>query len=97
MGDIYFVDDSEYKNSETLALHGGNFRSDPVTSVATVPIYRSTSFQFRDTENAANLFAFQEFGNIYSRMMNLTYIVNLFLTEVPSIMDKNLIIQRSDK
>ena len=56
MGDIYFVDDSEYKNPETLALHGGNYRFDPVTSAVTVPIYRSTSFQFRDTENAANLF-----------------------------------------
>ena len=32
MGDIYFVDDSEYKNPETLALHGGNYRFDPVTS-----------------------------------------------------------------
>ena len=72
MGDIYFVDDSEYKNPETLALHGGNYRFDPVTSAVTVPIYRSTSFQFRDTENAANLFALQEFGNIYSRMMNPT-------------------------
>ena len=30
MGDIYFVDDSEYKNPETLALHGGNYRFDPV-------------------------------------------------------------------
>ena len=70
MGDIYFVDDSEYKNPETLALHGGNYRFDPVTSAVTVPIYRSTSFQFRDTENAANLFALQEFGNIYSRIMN---------------------------
>ena len=49
MGDIYFVDDSEYKNPETLALHGGNYRFDPVTSAVTVPIYRSTSFQFRDT------------------------------------------------
>ena len=72
MGDIYFVDDSEYKNPETLALHGGNYRFDPVTSAVTVPIYRSTSFQFRDTENAANLFALQEFGNIYSRIMNPT-------------------------
>ena len=72
MGDIYFVEDSEYKNPETLALHGGNYRFDPVTSAVTVPIYRSTSFQFRDTENAANLFALQEFGNIYSRMMNPT-------------------------
>ena len=64
MGDIYFVDDSEYKNPETLALHGGNYRFDPVTSAVTVPIFRSTSFQFRDTENAANLFALKEFGNI---------------------------------
>ena len=72
MGHIYFVDNSEYKNPETLALHGGNYRFDPVTSAVTVPIYRSTSFQFRDTENAANLFALQEFGNIYSRIMNPT-------------------------
>ena len=72
MGDIYFVDDSEYNNPETLALHGGNYRFDSATSAVTVPIYRSTSFQFRDTENAANLFALQEFGNIYSRIMNPT-------------------------
>jgi len=57
--------------TETLALHGGQ-ESDPVTGARAVPIYQTTSYQFRDTEHAANLFALKEFGNIYTRLMNPT-------------------------
>ncbi len=56
---------------ETLALHGGQ-EADPTTGSRAVPIYQTTSFQFRDTDHAANLFALTEFGNIYSRIMNPT-------------------------
>jgi O-acetylhomoserine (thiol)-lyase len=55
----------------TLALHAG-FRKDPATNAVAVPIYQSTSFQFDDTAHAANLFALQEFGNIYTRIKNPT-------------------------
>jgi O-acetylhomoserine (thiol)-lyase len=56
---------------ETLALHAG-FRSDPATNAVAVPIYQTTSYQFRDTEHASNLFALAELGNIYTRIMNPT-------------------------
>ncbi|MDQ8697363.1 PLP-dependent transferase [Hyphomicrobium sp. LHD-15] len=56
---------------ETIALHGG-WRADPVTGSVAVPIYQTTSYQFRDTEHAENLFALKEFGNIYTRIMNPT-------------------------
>ena len=56
---------------ETLALHGGQ-ESDPTTGSRAVPIYQTTSYQFRDTEHAAALFGLTEFGNIYTRLMNPT-------------------------
>ncbi|MDD5711765.1 MAG: O-acetylhomoserine aminocarboxypropyltransferase/cysteine synthase [Smithellaceae bacterium] len=56
---------------ETLALHGGQ-QPDPATGSRAVPIYQTTSYQFRDTEHAANLFALKEAGNIYTRLMNPT-------------------------
>jgi O-acetylhomoserine (thiol)-lyase len=56
---------------ETLALHGGQ-EADPTTGSRAVPIYQTTSYQFKDTEHAANLFALKEFGNIYTRIMNPT-------------------------
>ncbi|MPY76705.1 MAG: bifunctional O-acetylhomoserine aminocarboxypropyltransferase/cysteine synthase, partial [Alphaproteobacteria bacterium] len=59
------------KNPETQVLHAG-YRSDPATGSVAVPIYQTTSFQFRDTEHASNLFALKEFGNIYTRIMNPT-------------------------
>jgi O-acetylhomoserine (thiol)-lyase len=59
-------------NTETIAINGGDYRSDPATTSVAVPIYRTTSYQFKDTENAANLFALKEFGNIYTRIMNPT-------------------------
>lgn len=56
---------------DTLALHAG-FRSDPATGAVAVPIYQTTSYQFRDAEHASNLFALKELGNIYTRIMNPT-------------------------
>jgi O-acetylhomoserine (thiol)-lyase len=60
------------KNPETLVLHGGSYRADPTTGSVAVPIYQTTSYQFRDTEHAVNLFALKELGNIYTRVMNPT-------------------------
>lgn len=56
---------------ETLQLHAG-YAPDPVTGARQVPIYATTSYQFRDSDHAARLFALQEFGNIYSRITNPT-------------------------
>ena len=56
---------------ETLAVHAGQ-EIDPTTQSRAVPIYQTTSYGFRDTEHAANLFALKEFGNIYTRLMNPT-------------------------
>ncbi len=56
---------------ETLALHAG-YRSDPATGAVAVPIYQTTSYQFRNAEHAASLFALEELGNIYTRIMNPT-------------------------
>lgn len=56
---------------ETLALHAG-YRSDPTTGAVAVPIYQTTSYQFKSTEHAENLFALKELGNIYTRIMNPT-------------------------
>ena len=59
-------------HSETLVLHGGNYRKDATTNAVAVPIYQTTSYQFDDTEHAGKLFALQELGNIYTRIMNPT-------------------------
>jgi len=56
---------------ETLALHAG-YTPDPTTGARAVPIYQTTSYQFRDTDHAAALFGLQETGNIYTRIMNPT-------------------------
>jgi O-acetylhomoserine (thiol)-lyase len=56
---------------ETLALHAG-WRADPTTGAVAPPIYQTTSYQFKSTEHAANLFALSELGNIYTRIMNPT-------------------------
>src|SRR5512139_3003593 len=56
---------------ETLALHGGQ-EPDPTTGSRAVPIYQTTSYQFKSTDHAANLFGLKEFGNIYTRLMNPT-------------------------
>jgi O-acetylhomoserine (thiol)-lyase len=55
----------------TLALHAGQV-VDPTTTARAVPIYATTSYVFKDTDHAANLFALKEFGNIYTRLMNPT-------------------------
>jgi O-acetylhomoserine (thiol)-lyase len=59
------------KNLSTQALHAGQV-PDPTTGARAVPIYQTTSFVFKDSEHAANLFALKEFGNIYTRIMNPT-------------------------
>jgi O-acetylhomoserine (thiol)-lyase len=56
---------------ETLQLHAGQ-EPDPVTLSRAVPIYQTTSYVFKDSEHAANLFGLKEFGNIYTRIMNPT-------------------------
>ena len=57
---------------ETIALHAGQESPDPATGARAVPIYQTTSYVFKSTDHAANLFALKEFGNIYSRIMNPT-------------------------
>lgn len=59
------------KHIETQALHAGQV-SDPTTGARAVPIYQTSSYEFRDTEHAADLFALREFGNIYTRIQNPT-------------------------
>ncbi|GIP35880.1 homocysteine synthase [Paenibacillus sp. J2TS4] len=56
---------------ETLAVHAGQ-EIDPTTMSRAVPLYQTTSYGFRDTDHAADLFALKEFGNIYTRLMNPT-------------------------
>ncbi|MEI6778374.1 MAG: O-acetylhomoserine aminocarboxypropyltransferase/cysteine synthase [Chloroflexales bacterium] len=65
------MSDVQFTGFETLALHGGQV-PDPTTGARAVPIYATTSYQFKDTEHAARLFGLQEFGNIYTRIMNPT-------------------------
>lgn len=57
---------------ETMQVHAGQETSDPTTNARAVPIYASTSFTFDDTAHGARLFALEEFGNIYTRIMNPT-------------------------
>ncbi|OQY25443.1 MAG: O-acetylhomoserine aminocarboxypropyltransferase [Desulfobacteraceae bacterium 4572_35.2] len=59
------------KHIETQVLHAG-YQSDPTTLSRAVPIYRTSSYEFKSTEHAANLFALKEAGNIYTRLMNPT-------------------------
>ncbi|MCK4541721.1 MAG: O-acetylhomoserine aminocarboxypropyltransferase/cysteine synthase [Spirochaetales bacterium] len=56
---------------ETLAIHAGQV-ADPTTGARAVPIYQTTSFQFENSQHAADLFALNEFGNVYTRIMNPT-------------------------
>jgi O-acetylhomoserine (thiol)-lyase len=64
------ADERNYR-PETLALHAGQV-PDPATKARAVPIYQTTSYVFDNSEHAARLFALQEFGNIYTRIMNPT-------------------------
>ncbi len=62
---------SDYR-LDTIALHTGQESADPATGARAVPIYQTTSYVFKDTDQAANLFALKELGNIYTRMTNPT-------------------------
>ena len=62
---------SKTHRPETVSLHAGQ-EPDPTTGARAAPIYQTTSFVFKDSEHAANLFALKEFGNIYTRLMNPT-------------------------
>ena len=64
-------DDQPTYAFDTNALHAG-FQPDPTTGARAVPLYQTTSYVFRDSEHAANLFGLKEFGNIYTRLMNPT-------------------------
>ncbi len=64
------MNDSNYR-PETLCIHGGQ-TPDPTTNSRAVPLYQTTSYVFNSTEHAAKLFGLQEFGNIYTRLMNPT-------------------------
>ena len=57
---------------ETKLLHAGYEEAEKTTGSRAVPIYQTTSYVFKDTEHAANLFGLKEFGNIYTRLMNPT-------------------------
>ncbi len=57
---------------ETLQIHAGQEEVEATTKSRAVPIYQTTAFNFDDADHAARLFALQEFGNIYSRIMNPT-------------------------
>jgi len=64
-------DTEKKRRFETLALHAG-YEPDPTTGSRAVPVYYTTSYAFRDADHAAALFALQEPGNIYTRIMNPT-------------------------
>lgn len=61
----------KYKGIETIAVHAGQM-PDPVTGARAVPIYQTSSYVFKNTEHAANLFGLKELGNIYTRLQNPT-------------------------
>ncbi len=65
---------TELKGFDTRAVHAGA-QPDPTTGARATPIYQTTSFVFNDTDHAAALFGLQEFGNIYTRIMNPTQAV----------------------
>lgn len=62
---------AKFEHPETICLHAGH-RHDPATGAVAPPIYQTTSYQFRDAEHAQKLFALEELGNIYTRIMNPT-------------------------
>src|SRR5680860_270201 len=65
------MSDTTHWSFETRQIHAGQ-APDPTTGARALPIYQTTSYVFKDTEHAANLFALKEFGNIYTRIMNPT-------------------------
>lgn len=68
------VQDEKNRRFETLALHAGQ-TPDPTTMARAVPVHRTSSYVFRDTRHAADLFGLRELGNIYTRLMNPTHAV----------------------
>lgn len=60
------------RRPETIAVHAGQENPDPATGARAVPIYQTSSYIFKDTQHAANLFSLKELGNIYTRLMNPT-------------------------
>ncbi|MGA0963108.1 MAG: PLP-dependent transferase, partial [Ilumatobacteraceae bacterium] len=64
-------DNAKKLGFDTRQIHVGG-DPDPTTGARAVPIYQTTSYEFRDAEHAANLFALAEVGNIYTRIMNPT-------------------------
>jgi O-acetylhomoserine (thiol)-lyase len=71
MSETNGTDTPRTPRTETLALHAGQ-QPDPTTGSRAVPIYATSSYSFQDADHAARLFALQEFGNIYTRIMNPT-------------------------
>jgi O-acetylhomoserine/O-acetylserine sulfhydrylase len=73
MGEQAMAEEAKKRNYrfETLQLHAGQV-PDPTTGSRALPIYQTTSYQFKDAAHAANLFGLREFGNIYTRIMNPT-------------------------
>src|SRR5438552_7183795 len=65
------VADTPKYHLATNAVHAGQ-TADPTSKARAVPIYQTTSYLFDDADHAARLFALQEFGNIYTRIMNPT-------------------------
>ncbi len=63
---------TQKRKLDTIAVHAGQETPDPTTGSRAIPIYQTTSYVFKDTDHAANLFALKEIGNIYTRMMNPT-------------------------
>jgi O-acetylhomoserine (thiol)-lyase len=59
-------------HQDTIAIHAGQESPDPTTGARAVPIYLTTSYVFKNTDHAANLFGLREMGNIYTRLMNPT-------------------------
>src|SRR5699024_6836805 len=66
-----FMSTFKFQKEDTILLHGGQ-EPDPVTGSRAVPIHQTTSYVFRDTDHARDLFALAEDGNIYTRIMNPT-------------------------
>lgn len=65
------MNEKQSHRKDTILVRGGQ-QADPTTGACAVPIYQTTSYEFKDTEHAAKLFALKEFGNIYTRLMNPT-------------------------
>lgn len=65
------MDKKKYR-FETIQLHAGQETPDPATDARAVPIYQTTSYVFRNSQNAADRFALKEPGNIYGRLTNPT-------------------------